>query len=86
MIYTVGHTVSYKRAFNTPPVIKIGRRSNYPGGSVWKTYEEAAQHRRLDQSVWGVKADWDTDTEPNRLGHPWHDLLVDAEVVDLEAD
>lgn len=67
MIYTIGHTESYEEYFKVRPFpMKLGKYDDYPGGSVWKTYPEAlAQilHKCDGYSVYGVLADWDTDTE-----------------------
>ena len=81
MIFTIGHTESYLCYFaeqGTPQ--KKGRCDGYPGGSVWQTQEEAQKHVGSEFSVFGVLADWDTETEQSQEGD-WHDLLVDAELV-----
>jgi len=83
MIYTVGHRESYERYFaeqGTPR--KRGRDSGYPGGSVWRTAEEASACCEEGFAVYGVLADWDTDTAENALGM-WRDLIPDAELVKL---
>jgi hypothetical protein len=89
MIYTIGHTESYLKGFAQAeekgiPLMKKGRTKDYSGGSVWKTYEEAEAHAivRGPYSVWGVMADWETETEV-RTDVDWNDLLVDAELVKL---
>lgn len=86
MIYTAGFAAIYEQSFRdlapTHPK-KKGRDGDYPGGSVWRTREDA--QRYLDEAgqaatyrVYGVDADWDTDTEPSRSSGPWHDLLRSA--------
>lgn len=83
MIYTLGHTQSYEFYFDeqsTPR--KKGRTEDYVGGSVWRTKEEAQKRCPEDYSVYGVIADWDTDTTPSKHGN-WHDLLIDALLVRL---
>lgn len=86
MIYTIGHTESYRkyvREQSPAKPEKLGRTAEYEGGSVWRTIEEAVANCPEGYSVWGVIADFDKDTEPNRDGNPWNDLLRDAELVDL---
>lgn len=86
MIYTIGNTESYERAFTEHGrVEKMGRHEGYPGGCVWKTRTEAEAHCPEGYSVYGVLADWEEDTEPNP-DQPWHDLLVDAPLVQLETE
>jgi hypothetical protein len=88
LIYTIGRTDAYEQAFReqvTPR--KLGRTTDYPGGSVWpnrRGAEEFLVAYEHDQgfSVYGVRADWDTDTAPSTDG-PWHDLLRDADLVRL---
>ena len=81
--------------------VKIGKRDDlngefYPGGSVWRTRQDA-QHwletlgpqwdppRTAENfSVFGVDADWEKDTEPDPE-HPFHNLLKDSPLIDLEA-
>jgi len=81
MIYTVGHTASYEQYFQeqTTPK-KLGRTDDYPGGSVWMTKEAAQKHCNKEYSVYGVIADWHTDTAPSHDGD-WHDLLVTSVLV-----
>lgn len=84
MIYTIGNTKNYTKFFieqGTPQ--KAGRTSDYPGGSVWKTPEEALKHCPENFSVYGVDAIWETDTVPNENGD-WHDLLIDADLVKVD--
>jgi hypothetical protein len=95
VIYTVGHTEGYAARFSDTadgPPTKLGRRADlngepYDGGSVWPTREAAQAWLDANPdkpwSVYGVIADWDTDTEPSRVGQEWHDLLVDSLLVDL---
>ncbi len=83
MIYTIGHTENYEQAFlNNDVVIKKGKTENYEGGSVWKTYEEAERNKPEDFSVYGVLADWKTDTSPNESNN-WNDLLVNSKLVQI---
>ena len=84
MIYTIGHQKSYELYFEeqgTPR--KLGRTKDYGGGSCWQTKDEAQKHCPEGYSVYGVMADWDRDTEPNREGGSWHDLLVTSDLVKL---
>ncbi len=83
MIFTVGNTENYDRYFReqkTPK--KKGRTPNYTGGTVWKTFLEAEKHLRPGYSVYGVDADWETETEKSAKGD-WHDLLVDSNLIKL---
>ena len=49
---------------------------------MWKTFEEARRAAPEGYSVFGVVADWETDTVPSSSGD-WHDLLVSADLVIL---
>ncbi len=88
MIYAIGWEPGYSQYLaespECDPVMKKGRTADYAGGSVWRTPEEAQQHCKADYKVYGVIADWETDTVPSSDGQ-WHDLLVDAKIVDLDA-
>ena len=49
MIYTIGHRDSYEQYFDERKKTgrspkKVGKTKNYPGGSVWKTFEEALKN------------------------------------------
>jgi hypothetical protein len=97
MIFTIGHTENYLRAFQEAAdegtkLKKIGRREKiegtfYSGGSVWQTRDDAQmfldERGMSEYSVWGVLADWDIETVPN-VEKAYHDLLVDSELVMLE--
>jgi len=56
---------------------------DYPGGSVWKTVDEAAHYIAViglgDFSVWEIDADWDADTYDGP--HGYRDLLHDRRIV-----
>ena len=89
MIYTVGNRAHYLAAIaREGTVFKTGRHDNYPGGYAVQTIEDA-ERLIVEQGqvgVWGVfglLADWETDTEPSKDGW-WHDLLIDAPVVVLD--
>lgn len=86
MIYCVYNNDSYKEDLSCglKPKIK-GRRDGDPGGSVWKTYEEALDFAWDEFSVFGVLADWERDTVPDVRGF-WNCLLVDAVIVRLDDD
>lgn len=88
MIYTVGLRTTYEQYFalcSNPQ--KLGKRmeggETYPGGSVWQTRKEAQGYlERTKQSafaVYGVLADWDTQTEPSE--NEWNNLLVTSPLV-----
>jgi hypothetical protein len=98
MIYTVGNKANYLKTISEAGVIrKVGRRevgdphlpNGYNGGCAFRTAEDA--QRFIDEQekseVWGVfglLANWGTDTVPNADGGWWHDLIHDAEIVLLE--
>lgn len=86
MIYTIGHEESYNRYFQEQKrPLKAGRngRDNFTGGSVWETEEEARAHCLEGYQVYGVFARWGEDTVPSKDGN-WHDLLISAELVQLD--
>jgi len=86
MIYTVGHEESYTRYFEEqgrPLKLGKGGEENYPGGAVWKTEIAARNHCPDGYQVYGVMADWETDTEPSQDGD-WHNLLFNSELVQLD--
>lgn len=88
MIYTVGHKENYESAIKEHGTIhKLGETVDYGGGIVFETIEDANQY--LDEigmadkwCVWGVDADWITDTKPADDGW-WCYLLFDAEIIPL---
>jgi len=80
MIFTIGR---YDDSIFENNPLKMGRAEDYPGGSVWKSKEEAEKHLQEGYKVYGVMADWETETEPSQDGD-WNDLLVDAPLVKLE--
>jgi hypothetical protein len=82
LLYTIGYRPHYEKALSQGKVVKLGRRPDYAGGSVWRTFDEAQAHCDKDHSVYGVDADWETDTAPSR--NDWHDLLYDRPIVKLE--
>ena len=94
MIYTFGDRAYYlalikeadvqKRGF----LEKRGQTDDYQGGTVFETFEKAKEYiaERPEYDVFGVQADWETETQPNKAGHPFHDLLVDAPLVMLDQD
>lgn len=84
MIYTTGHSVSYRQYFKEQEIPqKLGKINEYPGGSVWQTAEEAQQHCLNGYEVFGVLADWNKDTQPSQDGD-WHDLIKTSDLVLLE--
>ncbi len=87
LLFTVGRTQSYERFLGAP----FGPPKDMPqqprkddGGSVWRTYEEAAWNAKPDQSVYGVLADWYRETEPT--GHSWNALLIAAPLIRVPPD
>ena len=85
MIYTLGHKSSYEEYFRLykDETRKKGREEDYPGGSVWKTIEDAEKFLKPGYEVYGVLADWEKDTVLSNDGD-WNDLLIDAQLVVLE--
>ncbi len=87
MLYTIGIRKGYLQAFGKPPVTKIGRQPDYPGGYAFKTIEDAERERtrirRPDFEIFGLLAEWGKDTTPSD-GGLWHNLLVDREVVMIQ--
>jgi len=81
VVYTIGTREYYDPDLATGRLVKLGRTARYPGGSVWKTPQEAARHCKPEQSVYEVLADYDTDTEPSMFGNDWHDLLFNSPVL-----
>jgi hypothetical protein len=79
MIYCVGKKVLYEGYFENQmrPIKPVG-------GSVWKTEEEAQAHCFNGFNVYGVFANWETDTRPSEEGGNWHDLLINAELIQLD--
>jgi len=81
MIYTIGHIESYEQYFKEQGIPKKkGRTKDYPGGSVWRTAKEAQNNCPVDYSVYGILADWEIDTVPNKT-ETYNDLLYDKELV-----
>jgi hypothetical protein len=91
MIYCVGRTDRYEAAFSQPsPPVKKGGGADYAGGWVWATVADARRFIAMNglgatHSVYGLRAEWDTDTVAV-AGESWRRLARDAEVVRLGAD
>lgn len=97
MIFTFGRTSGYDEHIATEPnPKKIGKRDDYPGGSVWRTRAEAQAFvdslpnefcpdwHAKDFSVYGVEANWVTGTYVGDKDAPWMSLLEDSPLVKLE--
>lgn len=81
MIFTIGHSSSYRKYFASYGFLeKQGRCEGYCGGSVWKTKKDAESHLSPGYEVFGVDADWDKDTVSSENGD-WNDLLVDSRII-----
>lgn len=93
MIYTVGHRASYEQGIleTNNQLHKKGpyvtEDKQYDGGSVWQDAAQAEaylhRHSLADYAVYGLIADWDTDTKqlPNE---EWRRLQRDALIVKLD--
>jgi len=79
LLYTIGYRPHYEKLLSKGKVNKLGRRPDYPGGSVWRTFKEALAHCDKDHGVYGVDADWEKDTAPSL--NDWNDLLYDRPIV-----
>lgn len=93
MIYTLGTTEFYEKGFEDAKekgiqFRKKGRREDYCGGSVWETREEVEEYIKANNcpwySVYGVNAEWVKDTAPSKFDKGFRDLLIDAELIQLE--
>ena len=82
MLYTIGYRPHYEKQLSQGKVNKLGRRPDYPGGSVWRTFEEAKAHCDGDHSAYGVEADWDLDCVDTL--QDWRCLLYDRPLVKLK--
>ena len=98
MIYTIGYEQNYLKAIADSPdgtIQKTGKRApceqfpnGYEGGYAFQSIEDAqrrigGEYPTSGFAVFGLKAKWETDTEPNQNGEWWHNLLNDAEIVTL---
>ena len=95
MIYTVGIKINYDfhlhRAQHEPSdFLKRGPYGGFFGGIVFKTSEEALEFliktgNLGTYSVYGVEADWDRDTIPDKnVLNTYHRLQRDAKIVQLK--
>jgi hypothetical protein len=90
-IFTIGFARNYDPFVGKPDFKKLGKQISpnglYPGGSVWKTRAEveaylAENSPRLDPyKVYGVLADWETQTEQVD-GEPFRRLLETSPIVE----
>ncbi len=84
MIYTVGHSKSYRQcAEDHGEVFKLGRNTEYMGGICFETYNDAQQYikefNHPNWEVFGLLAEWGVDTDPD--DQYWHSLLVNKEII-----
>jgi hypothetical protein len=91
MIYCIGRRDRYDAALEKGPFHKVGRGLHngiwQEGGSVWRTAEEArafilGNGIEATREVYGVEADWETDTLQLR-DEPYRRLLKTAPIVGL---
>lgn len=95
VIYTFGHEEHYEEGMKEFHQEKGGyfkkgmTQDGYPGGSVFGTFEEAQAyldlHNMNDHKVYGVVANWHTDTEPSKHGD-FHDLLITSRLVQVKGE
>lgn len=79
MIYTVGLKRIYEEYIDKDPVA-----AKDAGGSVWETYEDAKQYKRFGYDVYGVDANWDTETKVlERDDCDWRELARPARLIRL---
>lgn len=81
MIFTIGITENYDRY-----IVDFFPLEKAMGGSVWSSYADAQAFCLPNQSVYGILADWEKDTQPNKEGGPWNDLLIEARIVPVKLD
>lgn len=91
MIYCIGHRERYDAGLAKGPFYKLGRGLRNgtfePGGSVWQTEAEARTFIArtgigATREVYGVEADWDSDTLQLR-DEPFRRLVKTAAVIRL---
>lgn len=93
MIFCIGLTNDYEAYLNMmgESAIKLGRARDggdgYLGGSVWQTEQDALDfikaNRIPGRSVYGVVADWDSDTTAT-VGDSFRRLRHNAKLVRLK--
>lgn len=94
MIYTVGLKADYDfglhdSQFRRVDFVKQGPHGTYAGGIVFKTVEDGisflAETGNLGTyAVYGVEADWNNDTVPDKSPmKPYHRLQRDAKITQL---
>ena len=84
MLYTLGHTTNYTEGLAKygADFRKMGRTSDYRGGSVWLTYEDAARVALVNPtfSVFGLLTD-----ETNIYEHDGqYNLINGCQIVTIE--
>lgn len=84
MIYTVGNEQIYLSAIEHAGLTKNARSTEYPTAKVWATVEAARAVLEPEMAVFGVEADWETDTAPDENeGVTYRHLTVEAKVIQL---
>lgn len=90
MVYTVGKGRIYRALIALYGAgYKVGRHDDYRGGCVFRTLADA--YRYIDEYIngdtdfvpFGLRAEWELDTEPSEDGW-WHYLLYNREFFILE--
>lgn len=93
MVYTVGPARTYKAKLEVwGNLSKVGRTENYKGGCAFQTIEAAQRfiQEKMPQepskyAVFGLEANWETDTEPSEDDW-WNYLLVNRPIFLLQED
>jgi len=82
MIFTVG-----KREIYEPYIEQDEHACKAAGGSVWKEILDVKNYLHKnpmpDFDIYGVEADWLTDTKIDINGSGWHELLHKARLIKL---
>lgn len=87
MIYTVGNEQMYLSAMRNGQLTKNARSKQFPTAKVFETAEAAREHLEPEFGVFGVEADWETETTPDENPEaPWRHLTIDAPVVQVPGE
>lgn len=84
MIYTIGHRENYLKAIAIYGTILKGI-----GGYAFQTFEDASRRieelkKQKEWVVWGLDANWETDTQPDEDGGWWRVLARTSHIIPLD--